>query len=377
MHPPTTFINRLATAAGSTAWCLLLLLLLGSAGSSAQSPHDSTRSLTISGYAELYYLYDFNQPLNHRRPDFVYNHHRHNEFNLNLGYVKAAWQQPRVRANLALMAGTYANANLAAEPGTLRHVFEANAGLKLHRQKNLWIDAGIFASHIGFESAISKDCWTLTRSILAENSPYYEAGAKLTYQTDDGKWLLSGLILNGWQRITRIDGSSLPAFGTQLQFRPNEKTLLNYSTFIGSNDPDSTRRMRYFHNLYGQWQLSSKTGLIIGFDWGLQQRSRGSQRFQQWFSPALMLRHQLAEKWTIAGRLEYYQDRHGVMISRNNPRGFSTWGGSINLDYQLMPHCVWRTEWKLYSSRDAVFEKQGNRMVHSNQMLATSLAIQW
>ncbi len=28
------------------------------------------------------------------------------------------------------------------------------------------MDAGIFGSHIGFESAISKDCWTLTRSIL-------------------------------------------------------------------------------------------------------------------------------------------------------------------------------------------------------------------
>jgi hypothetical protein len=34
-------------------------------------------------------------------------------------------------------------------------------------------------SHIGFESAIGKDCATLTRSILADNSPYYEAGVKI------------------------------------------------------------------------------------------------------------------------------------------------------------------------------------------------------
>ncbi len=256
-------------------------------------------------------------------------------------------------------------------------MFEANAGIKLHRKKNLWIDGGIFASHIGFESAISKDCWTLTRSILAENSPYYLAGAKLTYQTDDGKWLLSGLVLNGWQRITRIDGSSTPSFGTQLQYRPNAKTLLNYSTFIGSNDPDSVRRMRYFHNLYGQWQLSSKTGLIIGFDWGLQQRSRGSQRYQQWFSPVLMLRQQLSDKWTIAGRLEYYSDRHEVMIGTATGRGFSTWGGSVNLDYQLMPNCVWRTEWKMYSSQDAVFTKRIDEPVQQNLMAATAIAIQF
>ncbi len=36
-------------------------------------------------------------------------------------------------------------------------------------------------SHIGFESAVGSDCWNLTRSILAENSPYFESGIKLNY----------------------------------------------------------------------------------------------------------------------------------------------------------------------------------------------------
>lgn len=375
MKNPDTLLQAHKTSA--MRCCYLLFPILMTLHSPLHAQPDSLSSLQLSAYVDVYYSYDFNRPANNSRPAFIYNHHRHNEVNLNLAFVKAAWQQRRVRANLALMAGTYANANLAGEPGVLRNVFEANAGIKLHPKKNLWIDAGIFASHIGFESAISKDCWTLTRSILAENSPYYEAGAKLTYQTDDGKWLLSGLVLNGWQRITRVDGSTLPAFGTQLQYRPNEKTLLNYSTFIGSNDPDSVRRMRYFHNLYGQWQLSSKTGLIIGFDWGLQQRSRGSQRYQQWFSPVLMLRQQLTEKWFVAGRLEYYSDPHEVMIGTASRRGFSTWGGSVNLDYQVLPQCIWRTEWKLYSSENAVFTKRVAEPVRQNMMAATAIAIQF
>ena len=36
---------------------------------------------------------------------------------------------------------------------------------------NLWLDAGIFVSHIGLESANSRDNLTLTRSIMADNSP--------------------------------------------------------------------------------------------------------------------------------------------------------------------------------------------------------------
>jgi len=184
---------------------------------------ESKPSITWSGYLETYYVYDFNQPANHERPSFMYNHNRHNEFNLNLGFIKGTYNSANTRANLALMAGTYAQYNLASEPSLLQHVFEANVGVKLSNKQNLWLDAGIMPSHIGFESAISKDCWTLTRSILAENSPYYESGVKITYINADNRWTISGLLLNGWQRIRRPDGNQTLALGTQVQFKPNEK----------------------------------------------------------------------------------------------------------------------------------------------------------
>ena len=124
---------------------------------------------TLSGYLEVYYCYDFSNPENHTRPSFVYSHNRHNEVNLNLGLIKYNYTSNLVRSNFALMAGTYANANLAAEPGVLKNIYEANVGVKISKKNEIWVDAGIMPSHIGFESAISKDCWNLTRSLLAEN----------------------------------------------------------------------------------------------------------------------------------------------------------------------------------------------------------------
>ncbi|HJW31204.1 MAG TPA: outer membrane beta-barrel protein, partial [Saprospiraceae bacterium] len=194
---------------------LLSCFLLTTCGASAQVD-TSASSLRFTGYAEVYYTYDFNQPDDHNRPSFIYSHNRHNEFNLNLGFVKTSYSSDRVRANVALAAGTYMNANYASEPGVLKNIYEANGGIKLAKMKNIWLDAGIFASHIGFESAISKDCWGLTRSILADNTPYYESGAKLTYVTDNSKWLFSGLVLNGWQHIQRPDDNNTLAFGTQI-----------------------------------------------------------------------------------------------------------------------------------------------------------------
>ncbi|MFZ1396955.1 MAG: outer membrane beta-barrel protein, partial [Candidatus Promineifilaceae bacterium] len=125
---------------------------------------DFLKHVTISGYLETYYVYDFGNPENHTRPNFLYSYNRHNEVNLNFGYLQVAYDDNKVRGKLALMAGTYSNANLAAEPGVLKNLFEANVGVKLSKKKNLWVDAGLFASHIGFESAVGANCWNMTRS---------------------------------------------------------------------------------------------------------------------------------------------------------------------------------------------------------------------
>jgi len=337
---------------------------------------DSTNKnpLTISGYAEMYYSYDFNKPADGNRPGFFYSHNRHNEFNLNLGFVKAAYATEKIRANLAFAAGTYINANYAAEPGTLKNVLEANAGIKLSNKKNLWLEAGIFPSHIGFESAISKDCQTLTRSILAENSPYYETGAKITYTTDNGKWLFSGMALNGWQRITRLRGNSLMSWGSQLQFSPVKKILLNYSTFIGTDKPDSTRLYRFFHNFYGVFAFSDKWSLTAGFDFGTEEKITNGFGQNTWYAPVGILTCDITGKFSMAGRIEYYHDRNGVMIPTQTANGFQTTGYSLNADYAVIKNILLRIEGRTMVSRDPVFSK-GNRLVRHNNSFAVSMAV--
>lgn len=341
----------------------------------AKSQTDSKASpLTFSGYLETYYVYDFGNPDNHTRPPFVYSFNRHNEVTLNLGYIKAAYQKNIIRANLALMAGTYPNANLSAETGVLKNIFEANAGVKISKKNNLWIDAGIFASHIGFESAIGKDCWNLTRSILADNSPYYESGVKVSYTSANEKWFISGLFLNGWQRIQRVNGNNTPAFGHQLTYKPSSKVTINSSSFIGNDKPDSVRQMRYFHNLYGIFQLTDKFAVTAGFDIGAEQRAKGSSAYNTWYSPVLIMRLSPNAKNNIAVRIEYYSDENGVIISTGTPNGFKTWGYSVNYDYLIRENIMWRIEARGFSGKNKIFMKD-NKPVNTNFFMSTSLAI--
>lgn len=328
----------------------------------------------LSGYLEIYYGYDFSNPDNHTRPSFVYSHNRHNEVSLNLGLIKYNYTNNLVRSNFALMAGTYANANLAAEPGVLKNIYEANVGVKISKKNEIWVDAGIMPSHIGFESAISKDCWNLTRSLLAENSPYYESGVKISYTNKNQKLFLSGLLLNGWQRMQRVNGNNVPAFGHQLTYKPNDKITLNSSSFIGSDLPDSLKTIRYFHNFYGWFKLNPKLELMVGFDIGANHKNSDTMFTQIWYSPVLIAKIPVTKNMTIAARAEYYSDKNEVIIATGTANGFQTFGYSVNLDYLIADLMLWRMEVRGLQSKDSIFYAE-DKLVNTNYFITSSLAI--
>lgn len=314
----------------------------------------SLSKLEFSAYLELYYSYDFAQPANHEKPSFFYNYTRHNEINLNLGFLKASYHHERIRANLGLMAGTYAQANLATEPAALRNIFEANAGYRIGKNQ-LWLDAGVFVSHLGLESAVGRDNWELTRSIVADNSPYYESGIRLSYSTKSEKIYLAGFYLNGWQRIARTEGNQTPALGTQITYKPSGALLVNWSTFIGNLYPDTARRWRYYNNVYAIWQMNPKLGITAAVDFGLEQQQKGSVVYSSWWAPLLILQYKFHPKARIALRGEYYSDKNEVVVQNNHGSGFQTLGCSANFDLLPNKHLLLRIEARWLQSEDALF----------------------
>ncbi|MEG1026286.1 MAG: porin [Flavobacterium sp.] len=333
------------------------------------------KSLTISGYAEVYYQYDANNALDNKRPGFVYSHNRNNEVSLNLAYIKANYSTKNLRANVAFAVGSYMNSNYAVEPHVLKNIYEGNVGVKISKKHDLWVDAGIFSSHLGFESAVGKDNWTLTRSMFADNSPYFETGAKISYTSLSGKWFVSGLILNGWQRIQRVDGNSTPAFGHQLTYKPNAKFTINSSSFIGNDKADSVCQMRYFHNFYAIYQVNEKFGITAGLDIGIEQKEKGSSNHNTWYTPVLIAKYSVTNKFSLTLRGEYYQDKAGVIIATGTPNGFRTFGSSLNTDYAILPNLVWRTEIKNLNSKDDVFIKRNQSFTSNSFSATTALAI--
>jgi hypothetical protein len=354
---------------------LFLFFLLNSIenGLLAQDSLEKRSNLTWCFFIDAYYSYDFAKPSNHEKALFLYNYNRHNEVNINLLLASLSYNDSAKRSNIGLMAGTYPQYNLAAEPELLRHIYEANVGIKLTKSKQLWLDAGILPSHLGFETIISKDCWTLTRSLLAENSPYYEAGVRASYKTSNQKWYIAAQFLNGWQRTKRVNANNTPSFGTQLTFTPTDRFSINSSAFVGNDKPDSIRKWRYFHNLYSIWQFTENLGIIWGLDVGLEQKQKGSSKVNRWYSPVLIVRYH-KRNWSIAGRLEYYNDKHGVIVPLVNSNPFQMQGYSLNIDRLLRKGIVWRVEGRVFSNPTNYFVSQNQVPSRSNASIVTSLS---
>ena len=332
-------------------YSFFLLVLFISIHSFAQD--DSTKTIKLSTYADMYYSYDFSNPQNFEKPDFNYNYKKHNQLNVNLAFVKLGYQSSRMRSILALMTGNYAMYNLSAEPNWAKPLLEANMGYKPFKQHNMWIDAGVLPSHIGFESAVGADCWNLTRSILAENSPYYGTGIKLSYANKKENLYLAFHVLNGWQKIAVPNWDGKPSIGMQLTYKPSSNLTLNYSNFIGRIQLDSINPIRVFHNLYAIYEASPKTAFIFGFDIGTQNNAQGKRAI--WYTPVMIAKLNLNSKSKIAGRIEYYNDKQQLIIPTTTLNGYQTFGASVNYDRQISSIVLWRAELKQYKSRDRIY----------------------
>lgn len=327
---------------------------------------DSLPKFDFAGYAELYYSYDFSYPVNSEKPDYSYNHKKHNQPALNLAFVKANYKSDRFRSNLALMVGNYATYNLISEPQWAKPLMEANLGMRLLTQKQLWLDAGVMPSHIGFESAVGSDCLNLTRSILAENSPYYESGIKLNYTSEKENLYLALLVLNGWQRIGIANRNTKPSMGVQVNYKPNDALTLNYSNFIGNIQSNNMEALRIFHNAFAIYEPSTNWSFIIGFDIGTQKDI--DKQVNVWYSPVIITKFKVKQKSKITARFEYYRDAKQVIIQTDTPNGYQTFGSSLNYDYQITLKVLCRAELKQYNSKDAIFRYIQNR---NNQTTGT------
>ena len=343
----------------------------------AQASPDTAVTVSFGGFVDNYYAYDFGRPANFDRP-FTTQAVRHNEFNVNLAWVEAKVSGPRVRGRLALQAGTSVQSNYGGEPaiGTVsgpnlsRFIQEAVAGYQI--TPSLWVDGGIFLSHIGMENWTSRDNLTYTRSLSFDFTPAYESGVKLTWQATPK---LSALItvVNGWQNIS--ENNQDKAVGARLDYARSSSTTFSYYNFVGNEV--SSSRLRIFNGVGFKSGLTSAFTLQGNVDYGRQQQAgTGSS---SWWSAGLIGKLQVTPVVGISGRAERYQDPDQVIVVTGSPGGFKATMASLGLDVSPLANTrvLWRSELRETRAGDPIFPDRSasTGVSKGNTLLVTSLAL--
>ena len=342
---------------------------------SATTP-DTAVSVSYGAFVDSYYAYDFSRPRNFDR-SYTTQAVRHNEFNVNLAFVEAKVSGPRVRGRLALQAGTSVQSNYAGEPtiGSVsgpslsRFIQEAVAGYRI--TQNLWIDGGIFFSHIGMEGFISRDNLTYTRSLSADYTPYYESGARLTWQANPQ---LTGtfVVVNGWQNISENNNDK--AVGARVDLAASSSTTFSYYNFAGKENAERT--LRFFNG------IGMKTSAIPGLtlqangDYGMQDKPGGGR--SRWYSAGVIAKVQPTPIVGVSGRLETYHDPDQVIMLTGTDAGFKGTIASLGLYVQPLgsSRAMWRSEARGSWTSDPVFPARNTRGFSAHNYVAvTSLAV--
>ncbi len=329
--------------------------------------------LSIQGYIDLYYMYDMSRPASKNKAYFV-SSARHNEMTVNVAYIDIKYASSQVRGRFVPAFGSYINSNYTNEEGALKYILEASVGVKLFKNKEIWLDAGVFGSPYTNESAVSKDHLCYSRSFAPEYVPYYLSGFKLSVPLSK-KFNAYLYLLNGWQVIQ--DNNDSKSIGTQLEFRPNDNLLLNWNTYVGNERSELRPHFgnRYFSDifmLYSKGKFSATACIYAG----IQEQIMASNRENLvWWNANMMARYQFTPKVALSGRLEHFDDPKGVQVQSltNNP--FTTNSSTLGLHLNPAANMMIRFEVRNFWSNNKVYLNENQQDTNNNMAFYTNFTI--
>ena len=279
-----------------------------------------------------------------------------NEATVNYAMFRFLRDENKWRAGLGIHGGYYVRVNYANEATSNALLERAHLGFKLF--ENIWLDAGLFESHIGNEGAIHFDLPTLTRSLIGDLSPYYQNQIRLGYES--AKLTAKLVFMNGWQKIVGYG----PAGGWMFSYMPFSSLSLNSNSYFGVGS--NTESVRYFHNFWLGYDLTKDLNFKLTLDIGAEQdQYRANQKALGFGGFSFISQYIFNSQWAVSLRLEGYDDRRNIFVRRNlrllatpyyeSEAAFQVLGTSVGVDFKPVPELMVRAEVRYLRSFDPFF----------------------
>jgi hypothetical protein len=308
--------------------------------------------LTLGGYVSAYYAWysDTAGPNNFQK--FPTTAPQSNVFALNLAQITARYSSRNARANTVIQYGDMPRSIWSP---VYNYIQEANAGIRLFNK--VWLDAGLFRTHIGLESVQPRENIASSVAVVTFFEPYYLSGAKLTYEVSDNLILQ----LNAFNSFNGfLETNHKKAVGFSCVYDVNSRLSITFNTLWNDDSPDSSKvaHGRLYNNAY----LIYKTKrLTLGFEanYGLQQNTSiaSPNKTAQMCSALAEAKYMLVDKFYIYGRGEYFTDPDEMLTGPEYNQnihliGLTISGGTLGFEFRPLQNAYLRLEGRVLQTHD-------------------------
>jgi Putative beta-barrel porin-2, OmpL-like. bbp2 len=319
----------------------------------ASSPFDS---VTINGFVDGYYSYNFQHPHGvaatvpagsegteltpFRAFDAPTNALSLNMIELTM--AKAPDTTNRLGFDLTFGYGNAMNVVNSTDPGGLRFAQYLKEGYLSYMApigKGLQIDFGKFVTPFGAEVIETNANWNYSRGILFTYAiPFYHFGLRSKYVFND-KYNASFYLVNGWNSI--VDNNSGKSYGFEVGWNPTKKIGVIQNYMAGPEQGLDNGDIRQLFDTVVTYNPTSKLSLMWNFDYG-RDTPNGTTSPVWWSGIAAYAKYAFNDNYAFTTRYEFYDDHYGFTTGAAQDLNEFT----LTLDRTVSKHLLTRWEYR-------------------------------
>ena len=194
-----------------------------------------------------------------------------------------------------------------------RHLYRGNVSYLAGDDGELAFTAGVFNSHIGYESYLAIENPNYTRAYILDYVPYFMTGVEVGWEISETTDL-AFYVISGYDYLADINDAPSISFRGDWQFTP--EFTFSQSFYYGPDQKNTNiEYWRFFTDSIAEWKHGR--WLVAGaFDYGTEKQAdiMGQPRYT-WAGGAVWLRYAVNDKASLALRPEFYDDPDGLQTT--------------------------------------------------------------
>lgn len=334
--------------------------------------------LKISGYMDLYYSYNSNNPpavtaptsttLTQPAGNIKYRafDQYHNDVNLSLFELFMVKKKGEVTMKVALDFGRTAEV-MSPVDEISKNFTQATITYTPKNLDQLSITAGKMLTHMGMELLKSSDNWNYSRSLLFNyGAPFWHEGLAVSWAFIPNKLTSTFFLYNN--SVGMYEDNRHKSYGLQIFATPMEGMVLSYN-MITTHDKSLSNNARTIHNAYGSYQFTSNFAAQFDAVYGKEEAGKSDGSDGNWSAANVGVKWTLGS-YTLAPRYGYYDDSDAITIERGTT-GQKLKTYTLTNSFNLGSGLETRLEFRMDKSDKDVFADEDGSLTKDTQFTTT------